>query len=134
MATYANQEIIIRKKDAFVDAEHPYVKLNIDCVQKAMEELKGYEFQLYMILSMNQIGFELAFSPSALEKRYGGTRKTWGAARDTLKEKGYLVPLGGNRFEFLEEPMRDDPTVLSDTDAEAVFAQVPIMQNGKWSF
>lgn len=134
MATYANQEIIIRKKDAFVDAEHPYVKLNIDCVQKAMEELKGYEFQLYMLLSMNQIDFELAFSPSALEKRYGGTRKTWGAARDVLKEKGYLVQLKGNRFEFLEEPMRDDPTVLNDTDAEAVFAQVPIKQNGKWSF
>jgi len=60
----------------------------------------------------------LAFSPSALEKKYGGTRKTWGNARDTLKEKGYLVPIGGNRLEFLEEP---EITVVETED-------------GKWNF
>ena len=122
MATYANQEIIVRKKDAIADTEHPYVKLNINCVQKAMEELKGYEFQLYMLLSMNQIDFELAFSPSALEKRYGGTRKTWGNARDTLKEKGYLVQMNGNKYEFLEEPRLESSPVQVITDAEPVSA------------
>lgn len=105
---YANQEIIVRVDDVEKGPGNPFQKLSVECVQEAMKELKGYEFALYILLYMNALGFELEFSPSALEQMYGGTRKTWGKARDVLKEKGYLVPIGGPRWKFLEKPVREE--------------------------
>ena len=125
---YANQEFYIRKEDVIKDAEHPYAKLSVEAVSKAMNELKGYEFQLYILLSMNQIDYKMGFSPTDLVKYYGGSDKSWRSARDALKKKGYLVQISGNQWEFKEEPMRDNSPVLNDTDAEAVFAQ------GHWDF
>lgn len=131
MATYANQKTIVKGIETKKDAAHPYVKLSIDSVQDAMKELKGYEFQLYMLLYMNQKDFKLDFSPSYLEKTYGGTRKTWSAARKVLEEKGYLVA-NGNKDTFYERPMREDQPVLNSTDAEAMFRQVS--DEKKWDF
>lgn len=131
MATYANQKTIVKGIETKKDAAHPYVKLSIDSVQDAMKELKGYEFQLYMLLYMNQKDFKLDFSPSYLEKTYGGTRKTWSTARKVLEEKGYLV-VNGNKDTFYERPMREDQPVLNSTDAEAMFRQV--LDEKKWDF
>ena len=89
MATYANQKTIIKGNTSVKDAEHPYVKLSIENTQNAMKELKGYEFQLYMLMCMNQQDFHWDVSPARLEKMYGGTRKTWTNARKALEEKGY---------------------------------------------
>lgn len=127
MATYANQKTIIKGNEAIKDADHPYVKLNIETTQNAMKNLKGYEFQLYMLMCMNQKDFQWDLSPARLEKVYGGTRKTWSNARKALEEKGYLIA-NGNKETFHEVPELIDPSVLNDTDAEAVFAQ------GVWDF
>lgn len=127
MATYANQKTIIKGNISVKDAEHPYVKLSIENTQNAMKELKGYEFQLYMLMCMNQQDFHWDLSPARLEKTYGGTRKTWTNARKALEEKGYLVA-NGNKETFYEMPVRENPPVQNDTDAETVFAQ------GVWDF
>lgn len=106
--TYPNQEIIVRRKDMLKDADHPYAKVNIQVAQDAMKELKGYEFQLYMLLTMNQIDFEMAFSPLALSQKYGGSDKTWRSAKKTLIDKGYLVETSSKHYEFMEIPVRKD--------------------------
>ena len=122
MAKYANQKTISKGEEVLKDAEHPYMRVSIESVQSAMKELKSYEFQLYILLYLNQEDFKLDFSPSYLEKTYGGTRKTWANARKVLEEKGYLVG-DGNKEEFVEKPMRQDAPAMDNTDAEAVFAQ-----------
>ena len=125
---YANQEFYIRKEDTIKDAEHPYVKLSINATQKAMNELKGYDFQLYILLAMNQIDYVMGFSPTDLAKYYGGSEKSWRNARDTLKRYGYLIKISGNQWEFKEEPVRENPPVQDVAGTETVFAQ------GHWDF
>lgn len=109
MAKYANQFSI--KKDGEMvlkDADHPYAKISIESIDKALEELDGYEFKLYMLLYMNQEGFEWDFSPAHLEKAYAGTRKTWTKARKGLEDKGYLREDSGGKLVFEERPQSSD--------------------------
>ena len=119
MATYANQKTIIKGNEALKDVDHPYVRLSVKTTQNAMKDLKGYEFQLYMLMCMNQKDFEWDLSPAHLEKVYGGTRKTWSNARKALEEKGYLVAKG-NKETFYEEPIKSNDEPI----AEPALAQV----------
>ena len=120
-----NQEIYTKKVEVEKDAEHPYAKIGVETTYDAIKDLKGYEFQLYILLAMNQIDFNLEFSPKGLVDRFGGSDKSWRNARDTLKKKGYLVQTSGNNYEFFEKP---NAVAVPLTGAEAVFAQ------GKWDF
>lgn len=104
MAKYANQKTIIRDEDIVKDAEHPYAKMSIEAMRKAMGDLNNYEFKLYCLLYMNQEGFEYDLSPAYLEKTFSGTRKTWSNARKVLEEKGYLRSEGNNKMAFVELP------------------------------
>ena len=107
MAKYANQ-FSIKKDEEMVlkDADHPYAKISIESIDKALEDLDGYEFKLYMLLYMNQEGFEWDFSPAHLEKAYAGTRKTWTKARKSLEEKGYLREDADGKLVFVERPQK----------------------------
>lgn len=116
MAKYANQFSI--KKDGEMvlkDADHPYAKISIESIDKALEELDGYEFKLYMLLYMNQEGFEWDFSPAHLEKAYAGTRKTWTKARKGLEDKGYLRESVGGKLVFDERPQSSDEKVTENS-------------------
>ena len=97
------QESIIKKKDII---DGPNASVSVECVRDAMRELKGCEFQLYMLLSMNKVGFKMDFNAKWLEDTFGTTRKTWSKAKDTLKQKGYLRQLDeeGTVYEFVERP------------------------------
>lgn len=108
MAKYANQFSIKKNENEdemiLKDADHPYAKISIESVQNALGELDGYEFKLYLLLYMNQEGFEWDYSPAHLEKTYSGTRKTWAKARKSLEEKGYLREEANGKLTFLERP------------------------------
>ena len=108
MAKYANQFSIKKEEENSVrkDADHPYAKISIESIDKALEELDGYEFKLYLLLYMNQEGFEWDFSPAHLEKAYAGTRKTWTKARKGLEEKGYLRVEENGKMVFMERPQK----------------------------
>lgn len=132
--SYPNQEFYTKLEEVPKDAEHPYAKMSIEATRRALKDLKNYEYKLYTLLAMNQVDFQLGFSPKQLEMTYGGTRKTWAEARDVLKEKGYLVETSSNHYQFKEMPGSVEEPVLEDTVAEAVFAQVlPTEQKG-WDF
>lgn len=118
MAKYAHQFTIKRENEVLKDAEHPYVKLSIESIQEAMKRLNGYEFELYLLLYMNQEGFELDYSPGNLEKEYMGTRKTWGDARKALTAKGYLEEIGKSHLKFIERPWeKEEESTQVEEDA-----------------
>ena len=127
--TFANQDIIVRLREEPRDAEHPYARVSVIAKNEARKNLKGYPYMLYDWCLDTQLGFEMAFSPAALSKMFSGTDKTWREAKKELIDKGYLREISPHKYEFIELP------VQNDTDAEAVFAQVPHKnEDGVWDF
>ena len=70
--------------------------------QAAARDLGPYALALYLYFAANANGYQLAFSPTAVNEAIGMPAST---ARDQFKKliaKGYLVPVNGNGFDFFE--------------------------------
>ena len=104
MAKYANQYTIIIGPRLERDAEHEYTKQSIEALQRAMVELKGESFKLWMYLSKNKDGVEWDLGPKACEA-WGIKKDSYYKAKDLLVEKGYLIPVSENRYMFCEVPI-----------------------------
>lgn len=61
---------------------------------------------LSIVLAMNQDGYPYDFSPAALEKEYGISKKRWREAFKVLKSKGYLRDDGKNHYTFDSYPVQ----------------------------
>lgn len=57
---------------------------------------------LYLYLAANANGYTLALSPVAIRQAIGMAQSTYRDQIDKLIAKGYLVPSGGNSFDFYE--------------------------------
>lgn len=114
MAKYANQYTIIVGPRLPRDAEHEYTKQSIEALQRAMVELKGETFKLWMYLSKNKDGVEWDLGPKACEA-WGIKKDSYYKAKDILVEKGYLVQIEENRYEFCEIPVKSNEK-LDDTE------------------
>lgn len=106
MAKYANQITVVMGDRLPRDGEHPYTKQNIDALQRAMVELKGESFKLWVYLSKNKDGETWDLSQKACEA-WGIKKDSYYKAKEVLVEKGYLRELGTDKFEFLEIPVEE---------------------------
>ena len=107
---YANQ-IAIRKKEIVKDADHPYTKISNEGLKKAMAELDGFKFRLWVYLCWHtQTDSFWDYSPQALINAAGGSRRSWDDAKKELQDLGYLQPVADgeqNEFEFYEIPVQN---------------------------
>ena len=100
-----NQRIVTIHKDNV--QKTPFLSININLMRKVYNDLKNaYSFFIYLYLCSNTDGFNLEFSPKAIENEYGFAQST---ARDHFKklvEKGYLVQKHSksNIYDFYAEP------------------------------
>ena len=70
--------------------------------QAAARDLGPYALELYLYFAANANGYQMAFSPTAVNDAIGMPAST---ARDQFKKliaKGYLIPVNGNGFDFFE--------------------------------
>lgn len=120
MAKYANQYTIIIGDRLPRDADHPYTRQSLEALQKAMVDLKGESFKLWLYLSKNKDGEEWGLGPKACEA-WGIKKDSYYKAKDLLVEKGYLREIKENCYEFYEIP----PEITEDeTKIEAVVQSV----------
>lgn len=67
--------------------------------------LGAHALRLYLYLASNANNFELALSPSAIERDLGMSRSTYHDQFRKLVNSGFLVPsANGSRFDFYELP------------------------------
>lgn len=98
-----NQKTIrIEKEQA--NKENPYSIYNLNALKSAMLELKGEAFKLWCYLDKNQNGYTFALSKVDALNWGIGSKSSYDRAVKELIEKGYLVNITGNSYNFYELP------------------------------
>ena len=96
---YPNQQkVCIRKRE---DSEL-FAQVDMDALQRAMQELDGNAFKLWMYLVRNRDSFEFGLSPKALED-WGLKKDAYYRSKKLLEEKGYLIE-NADGLEFKDIP------------------------------
>lgn len=83
-----NQKKVIIKKEPCNKDNH-YAMINLQSLQKAMQDLKGETFKMWVYLSKNQPQFQLELSYKAAAQ-FGITKTTYYDVIENLIGKGYL--------------------------------------------
>lgn len=108
MARVANQLLIkIGHNRKIANKDNPYAVFNLEILQKAMRNLDGGSFKLWLYIQKNQNDFEFALSQKACEE-FGLKKDSYRRAKDELITKGYLRDQGNDVYEFVEEPECDE--------------------------
>ena len=107
MSTNPNQTIV-RIESSPCDDIHLCSMRNIEAECAAARDLKYSSMILWLYLSRNQNGYELALSPKDVEETMGLSERTYRTCKNELMEKGYLVQVKGNRYMFYEKPLKAD--------------------------
>ena len=104
-AKFPNQNTIIIKKTPCKDN---FLQINIDEWQDAaMRFDRNFNaFKIYLYLASNSIDYQLGLSPQAIENSLGIKKSSYYICINLLKELGYLVDIGGNRYEFYTSPKK----------------------------
>lgn len=98
-----NQKTIrIEKEQASKD--NPYAIYNLNALKTAMLTLKGEAFKLWCYLDKNQNGYTFALSKVDALNWGIGSKSSYDRAVKELIEKGYLVNITGNSYNFYELP------------------------------
>lgn len=97
------------------DRKHLYYNASIEATNKAMAELSGNAFKLYIYLNKNQDGFNVALSHKAIKEQCNMAKQTYLNAFDELIEHGYVKLLEGTKaiYDFYENP--DDMKIEKKT-------------------
>lgn len=103
METVANQKTVKVQKEK-CNGDNHYGMYNLDALQSAMIDLKGETFKLWCYLGKNQNGYTFALSKVDAIKWGIGSKSSYDRAVKELKEKGYLVETGKNKYDFYEVP------------------------------
>ena len=103
MTTNPNQLVVEVQKEP-CDKTHLYSMRNLEAEAAAARDLKYSTMILWLYLSRNQNGYELALSPKDVEETMGLSERTYRTCKDELIEKGYLVKVGDNQYMFYEMP------------------------------
>ena len=102
MAKHANQKTITIKREVVKKGENNFLTIKFENINRAMKELSGNGFKVYVYLCENKDGYKFDLSTAALEKATGVPAKNFNRTREELVQKGYLIELGGNSYEFRE--------------------------------
>ena len=109
-----------------------FIQIKKENFAKAYQDLNATATILYLYLVGNADGYNLDFSPQAVNNAIGMPLSTARDQRRLLIEKGYLVPHaeGSNRYDFYETPhrpaeekveRRTTPTYIAEDGTEFVF-------------
>ena len=104
-AMFANQYTITFAPEPKTDATHPYYKYNLDALQNAMNDLtKVGSMKLWLYLSLHSDMPSLGLSQKACEE-WGLKKDSYQSAKKELIDKGYLVAVGKDQYEFKQVPL-----------------------------
>ena len=102
--TVENQTIFHINRDMPTKNEGNFIMVKKGNLERALKELSPYGAVLYLYLSGNANGYDLAFSPQDVIDRMGIGKTTVHNYIKKMKEKGYLVQKSGNVYDFYEIP------------------------------
>lgn len=99
MAKYANQKtFIIKRNPVSKNTEEIYLCIYEKSLEKAMIELNGVAFKIYIYLMMNTNNYQFDFSPQYLQDKYNFNRSSIYAALKELEEKRYIKKIENNKY------------------------------------
>ena len=128
-STVPNQIVITIHREM---PKKDFIQIKKENFAKAYKDLNATATILYLYLVGNADGYNLDFSPQAVNNAIGMPLSTARDQRKLLIEKGYLVPRaeGSNRYDFYETPhrpveekveRRTTPTYIAEDGTEFVF-------------
>jgi len=90
----------------------PFLTIKLDHLFNAYRDLNATGLVLYLYLASNKDGYNLAFSPQAVENSIGMPRSTCRDQFNKLVDKGYLVQKSpdSNIYNFYETPQNNSVT------------------------
>ena len=99
--TYPNQRLVhVHRERAAKD----FLGIKNENWMAASRVLGATALRLYLYLAANADNYTLALSPAAITRDIGMARSTYGDQFKKLVNMGYLVPAGGNTYDFYEVP------------------------------
>ena len=107
MAKFANQKTITIHKPKIVGQ---FCQVPIDCIYHAMVDLKDSAFKLWLYFASNADNYTFDFSFAHASKCTGISESSRTRAMKELTEKGYLIDLGRNHYNFYLQPDIELPT------------------------
>ena len=110
-----NQKTVNINKEV-CDKQHLYAAINLEAMSSAMLDLTGEQFKLWCYFAKNQNNYTLELSQKAVEGFAGISAKTYQRSIATMIEKGYLVNVSGNTYNFYEIPKEDKTIQLGHFD------------------
>ena len=114
--TFPNQNIVIVKKSP---CKNNFLQVNNEEWMQASKDCgKSFNaFKLWLYLAANEIGYEKALSPVAVEKVLDMKKTSYYDSIEKLREKGYLVDIGGNKLAFYTTPFNSDEKEEKDQNS-----------------
>ena len=99
--TYPNQRLVrVHRERAAKD----FLGIKNENWMAASRILGAPALRLYLYLAANADNYTLALSPATITRDIGMARSTYGDQFKKLVNMGYLVPAGGNTYDFYEVP------------------------------
>ena len=104
----SNQKIVFASKESVNGKVKPYMRINVDSMSIAMQNLKPNSFKVWCYIIKNQDKWNFELSSKHGSEFTGMCVKTFEACVNELIEKGYLVPVdkSKNRWACYELPER----------------------------
>ena len=104
-AKYPNQYTIVFAPAPKTDANNPYCKMNVDVLQSVAGDLnKVGALKLWLYLVAHSHMESLGLSQKACEE-WGLKKDSYYSGKEELVNKGYLVEIGSNKYEFRQLPI-----------------------------
>ena len=94
------KEVVVNKEKC--NKENLYATINLAAMDKAAQDLDAGAFKLWTYFAKNQNGYKFALSSKAVERDFGIKIKQYNNAIKELTDKGYLVHIQGDSYEFHE--------------------------------
>lgn len=106
--TFPNQKMVTIHRET---PKSDFLGIKNENWQAAARDLGPYALMLYLYFAANANGYTLALSPVAIRQTVGMAQSTYRDQVEKLIGKGYLVPSGGNGFDFYEVPQARPATI-----------------------
>lgn len=115
-----------------IHREHPtsnFLGIKNENWMNASRLLGAHALRLYLYLASNANNFDLALSPSAIERDLGMSRSTYHDQFRKLVNSGFLVPsANGSRYDFYELPQTSlAHSQQNETSAGLNFEEMPAL-------
>ena len=109
----ANQRMVIIHRE---ERKRDFLSIKNVNWKAASRDLGATALRLYFYFASNREDFKLEFSPQAIENEIGMPKTTARDQFDKLIEKGYLVQINGNTYEFYEDPQKPKSSDIDNTN------------------